>query len=348
MVFGGRWLLPPVFINLFLGLAAGASRMGLIPVFASNAVQNHGAVMMMGFISGIIVAERANTLKDPFLTAASIAFPAGGFLLVAGIDFAAYFAWFFGSLLFVIWSAIFLAKYRSRYSGFFFLFSSLLNLLGIYFYAFGYSATFYVYSWVGFIVSFICGERMDMLQISRPSRLSRLAAYVSPAAAAAGVILVGKELMALFFLLLLLAVARHDLAIRMFRRPGFSRFLSIGIITAYAWLGVAALVWALTFSWDTMLHTIFLGFVGTMILAHGPVVLPAILKIKHFFTPLLYIPFTILQASTVLRIVSGVFIRLDAWAYSGLITIIAVAIYVFLAFSNTFLSKNFLKNPSIS
>ncbi len=300
--------------------------------------------MMMGFISGIIVVERANTLKDPFLTAASIAFPAGGFLLIAGIDFAAYYAWFFGSLLFVMWSVSFLAKYRGRYSGFFFLFSSFLNFLGVCFYAFGYPATFYVYSWVGFIVCFICGERMDMLQISRPSSLSRLAAFASPAAALAGVILVRKELMALFFLLLLLAVTRHDLAIRMYRRPGFSRFLSIGVITAYAWLTAAVPIWTLSSSWDAMLHTIFLGFVGTMILAHGPVVLPAVLKIKHFFSPLLYIPFIILQTSTILRIWSGVFIRVDAWALSGLATISAVAIYVLLAFSTNVVKKTFLKN----
>ncbi|MCX8200529.1 MAG: hypothetical protein N3H84_00275 [Candidatus Caldarchaeum sp.] len=72
MAYFQRMFLPPVFLNLVLGLLGGVFRMGVLPWVPQTIVSSHGAIMVIGFVFSIIAVERAVTLHDPFLKAAAI------------------------------------------------------------------------------------------------------------------------------------------------------------------------------------------------------------------------------------------------------------------------------------
>jgi hypothetical protein len=76
---------------------------------------------------------------------------------------------------------------------------------------------------------------------------------------------------------------RYDLVWQSARQAGLPRFMAICLIAGYIWLAAGGILWigfAQFFSagprYDAMLHTIFLGFVFSMIFAHAPIILPTI------------------------------------------------------------------------
>jgi hypothetical protein len=68
------------------------------------------------------------------------------------------------------------------------------------------------------------------------------------------------------------------------RSTGLPRFMAANMLAGYAWLAVAATTWALTRTaydgpaYDVVVHAVFLGFTLAMIMAHAPVILPAVLR----------------------------------------------------------------------
>ena len=84
------------------------------------------------------------------------------------------------------------------------------------------------------------------------------------------------------------------------------------MLAGYAWLAVAGVAWALAgvtttpAAHDVVVHTIFLGFVMSMVLAHAPVILPAVLRRPVPYRPLLWAPLVVLHAALLLRVVGDV------------------------------------------
>jgi hypothetical protein len=79
-----------------------------------------------------------------------------------------------------------------------------------------------------------------------------------------------------------------------------------------------------------------------MIFTHAPIILPAILRIPHFYSPHLYIPFTMLQTSTVLRLSAGTAYNLALWSLSGWMTVISVLTFAVVALTNVLSSKRLI------
>jgi len=87
--------------------------------------------------------------------------------------------------------------------------------------------------------------------------------------------------------------------------------MAAALRTGYGWLAVAGGLWvgfgrmADGRAHDAMLHAVFLGFVISMIFAHAPVIVPAVLGRSLPFRPVLYIPLALLHTSLVVRLVGG-------------------------------------------
>jgi hypothetical protein len=229
---------------------------------------------------------------------------------------------------------------HTHFSTIFFTASAAFIGVGIYFYIQNSPTTFYSYAYTAFLTTFIVGERMDMLKISNAPRTAYILAAASTPLAAVAILTAEKLLMATAFTIVLLTAARRDVALRFVRKKGFSRYL--GLATAYSWLGLAAVLWLYTNSFDTLIHVIFLGFSATMIFTHAPIILPAILRIPHFYSPHLYIPFTMLQTSTVLRLSAGTAYNLALWSLSGWMTVISVMTFAVVALTNMLSSKRLI------
>lgn len=119
-------------------------------------------------------------------------------------------------------------------------------------------------------------------------------------------------------------------------RYPINRYVSIHTKTAYYWItvGLALLllriVWTSNpFLYDAFIHSIGVGFVGTMILAHGPIILPAILKRPMISKTLSLIPLLLLTLGNLVRLAGDLvkpfyFDIAAAIGYSGLLILVAV------------------------
>jgi hypothetical protein len=115
--------------------------------------------------------------------------------------------------------------------------------------------------------------------------------------------------------------------------------MAAALLSGYAWLGIGGALFLRHPGqmagpyYDAALHSIFLGFVFAMILAHAPIVFPAVLGIPMAFSPLFYLPLVLLDLSLLLRVTGD----LAGWPagrlWGGLLN--AVVMLTFLAITVT-------------
>ena len=90
----------------------------------------------------------------------------------------------------------------------------------------------------------------------------------------------GTRLMGVGLIAMALWLARYDIARRTVRQTGLTRYIAAGLLAGYVWMLAAGLL-AISFGavtagprYDALLHSIFLGFVMSMILRHAPIIPP--------------------------------------------------------------------------
>jgi hypothetical protein len=287
---------------LLAGVAGGLVRAGVLAPWAAWQVQaavSHAALMMGAFFGTVIGIERAVAAKRRLAWASPLASAAAGFALVAGVPLA-------GALLLVLASAVFFAcgvmlwrRERAMHT-------LVLAAGGASWFvgnaalAAGMSSAAVLPWWFGFLIVTIAGERLEMTRLMRPRPLAR-GAFVAVMLALA----IGAALSSAVFGIALFALAlwlmAFDIARRTVRAPGLTRYMAIALLTGYAWLAIGGLAWA----WgarDAALHALGLGFVASMVMAHAPVILPAVAGIAIRFTPWFYVPLAILDMSLAWRL----------------------------------------------
>ena len=115
------------------------------------------------------------------------------------------------------------------------------------------------------------------------------------------------------------------------RSAGATRYMACCLLTAYVWLAVAGTTWLIAGpvteggGYDTVIHAVFLGFGISMVMAHAPVILPAVLRVPMPYHPAMYVPVVLLHASLVLRVWVGDALGVPAaWQAGGVVNILAV------------------------
>jgi hypothetical protein len=150
---------------------------------------------------------------------------------------------------------------------------------------------------------------------------------MSALAPAAGGVLWGVAIVALAAWFFAFDIARHTI-----RTPGLPRFMAVCLLAGYAWLGIGGIAWVLDAQGlaarDVALHAIALGFVFSMVMAHAPVILPAVTRIKLQFGRIFYVPVALLHASLAWRLAGP---ALDANAFREGAAANALAIGLFAA-----------------
>lgn len=355
-------LIATAVVMLFGGLWEGLFYLGL-PVPAGNGTlsQDHGELMVLGFLGTLIALERAVALGETWGYLAPAAGGAGGLAIVAGAPGDVGEALIgCGGLALV---AIFAAVHRIQPS----LHNAVLAAAAL---CWVVSDGLWIADWdiskfvpwlVGFLVLTITAERLELSRMTGTSRrgrllfaaaaglfaaglLASLAAGPSPAAPGEpvppGIRVTGAGLIALA-----LWLARYDIARRTIRGHGVTRYMAAALLAGYAWLAVAGVLWAglgqmadVTGqgagggAYDAELHAIFLGFVMSMIFAHAPVIVPSVLGRPLPFRGYLYVPLVLLHISLILRLAGGDWAgNIDAWQWGGSLNETAVLLFLAMA-----------------
>ncbi len=311
--FQPAYIFPLVMLGLLVGIAGGWLRLGYAAFLIPHAAAQHGFMMVGGFLGTLIALERALVMKHkgwfavPLAGSLSIPLQLLGFSDWALVPIGA------ASLgLFVI---MYLQSLRHPSL------DQYLLLLGAACWVLG---NFMVYAtglvpagvpwWIGFILFTIVGERLELSKFLPVPNWSNQLLLLTLGSFFLGMWIPfhfgGIWLLGISVMLISAWLLKFDMARFAAKKKGIFKYIGIGLITGYSWLLVHGLI---LFSipnhplhYDMYLHTFFLGFTFSMIWAHAPIILPAVLKVrKQPYHPLLWVGWSLFQLSLIGRIWSS-------------------------------------------
>ena len=315
------WLLLPAGASLLAGLDAGLLRMGVpAPLDTAALPDVHGPLMVLGFLGTLIALERAVALRAAWGYASPVLLGLGGVALIAPVPLL------LGRMLLLDGSvalvAVLVALWRRRRDD-----EVLVQVLA------ACLAVLAALAWVrveasavvpllaGFVVLTIAAERVELARFHLPRTAGTTLLWLATGLTLAATWALvapgpGSRAFGVALLALVAWLAPRDVARRTVRSTGLPRFSAVAMLAGYGWLTVAGASWAVTgapttrAAHDVLVHTVFLGFAMSMVLAHAPVILPAVLHVGIPYHPALYAPVALLQAALLVRVVAG-----DAWGW---------------------------------
>lgn len=343
------WMLPAG-VALLAGLDAGLLLIGLpAPVTAERLPEVHGMLLVLGFVGTLISLERATAYARPVGFVAPALLGLGGILLIvpavplpaAKVVLAA------GAAAFVL---LYIPLWRRQYDAALLtqLLAAGLGLVGAVIWI-GQQEMTRVIPWlIGFLVLTIAAERVELARITMgPQAGIRLLLHAWAIAAALAVGLVFPDAGAILLGIVLLSLTGwlvvHDVARRTIRASGVTRYMAACILAGYVWLTVAALVLLLGYpsaqpAYDAVLHSVFLGYTFSMIMAHATTILPAVLHLPLPYRPAFWVPIGVLQVALVVRVWIGDGLGMPpAWQLGGLLGVVALLLFVLTAVTSAVL-----------
>ncbi|WP_457554544.1 hypothetical protein [Candidatus Pyrohabitans sp.] len=320
-------------VLLLVATLAGLSRadFNLLP---EQLAMSHGALMVAGFFGTLISLERAFAMGNTRAYLVPVLSAAGGVGILAGAQHAA-------SLLvasaagYVLLSLRMLRFMPNLATGTMCLGAVALLAGNVLWYLRGSApATPF---WGAFLLLTIAGERIELAQLLSTKAGVKRWFMLSTGIYAAGVATtlldysLGLRISGAGMLLLALWLLRYDVAMKSISASGLPRFTGFALVLGYLWLiagGVLGLAYAGSYSYDMMLHSLFLGFVFSMVFGHAPVIFPALLGRNMRFLSSFYLHLILLHLSLMLRL-AGNFISAELTAWGSLLN--AASIFLFLA-----------------
>ena len=328
-------------LSLLAGLAGGLVRVGwAVPSVPPEAVAQHGALMLAGFLGTLISLEKAVALRRAFGYAAPVLIGVGTISLWAGgpvvpgrAAVALGGATFFAVLAFGLyeratrWTATQLA-------------GAACFAIGAFAWLLGRALVDVIPWWAAFVILTIAGERLELSRLLAPTRAALTAFAALVALAIIGPLIgfadaqLGARLSGIAWLGLAAWLLRWDLARKSLDRPGLPRFIAWAVLSGHVWLalsGAFALAWGAPQAgptWDAILHALFVGFAFSMIFGNAPIIFPAILRIQIRFTPRFWIHLALLNAGLALRIAGDVTGAYELRAWGALLNVLAVLLFL--------------------
>jgi hypothetical protein len=308
-----------VVLSLGGGIAGGLLRACTAPLpdtmgaWLLSAAVHHAALMMGGFLGSVIAVERAVAVKRRMAFLAPLASSLGGVALLMSRPVAGAWLLVAASAAFIAVSVAVVRRQNASHTRLL-LVGAGAWLAGNLFLA-GGDLQGALPWWFSFLVSTIAAERLEMTRLTRRgpavepllwtiAAMMLGGAALMPAFPALGGALFGTSLVALATWLFSFDIARRTVL-----ADGLSRYMAVCLLTGYAWLAVSGAAWLAMAAGlparDAALHALGLGFVVSMMMAHAPVILPALTRIKVRFGTYFYGPLVLLDLSLVVRLGLG-------------------------------------------
>lgn len=317
-------------------------------------------LMVFGFVGTLVSLERAVALRrrNGFLAPALLGL--GGLLLLAPAPlYVGKLVQLAGAIAFV---AVYIPLWRRQRDDAVLIqaFGAVLAVCALTLWLGGVEVAALVPWLAGFVILTIGGERLELARLTMGARAARdlltLGAILVVAIAASLLWpLVGYPLLGAALLLLVLWLAIHDVARLTIRSTGLPRFAAGCMLAGYFWLAVAATTWLIGGAaldgprYDAILHSVFLGFTISMIMAHAPIILPAVLRQPLPYHPYMLVPAILLHLSLVVRVWLGdAFALQTAWQIGGVLNITALLLFVLVAGWSALRAKNTARGRSAS
>ncbi|WP_216386595.1 hypothetical protein [Arcanobacterium phocae] len=330
--------------NLLVALNAALIKLGVwAPVNQADG-NVHGYVMVIGFLGSLISLERAQALshKAPWhrwaylspllLASGGLSLGIGGMgTLIATIG---HFLMIEGAFtLCAIYCTLHL-RTRGMITAAQILSALCLSLATILVLLLDISQLICVLA--AFVIITIISERAELAQLSMgPRAAPTLFVTSSLLVLTSGVALiwptVGNRIFGVVLLIIALWLIRYDVPRVLIRRTGVQRFTAVSLLAGYIWLIVSALVLIVTafppgtILYDLVIHAIFVGFAMSMIMAHAPIIFPAVLGLPVPFVAAMWIPLIALHVGLGIRVSSQILVgQADLWIIGAVTNLLAI------------------------
>lgn len=337
--------LPFVVLSLLALLAAlwaGLLRIGWgLPSFPKLVVA-HGPLMVCGFLGTLIPLERAVAIRKKWMFSASILTGLGWILLLAMPDLIGAILFTLGSLVTVA-ILIYMFKREPKIHMAVMTAGSLAWLVGNVLWMTGVPIFQMVFWWMAFLVLTIAGERLELSRVLRQSLtkvftfgLFTLLILVGTGLATFNLDL-GTRVSGAGMLAVGLWFIPNDIATRNLRHSApLTRYIAFCLFTGFLWLiigGGMMLTIGAQYAgpyYDAMLHSIFVGFVMSMIFGHAPIIFPAIIQVQIIYRPSFYIHLALLHLSLILRVIGDLTSLQAIRRWGGLLNEVAILLFLFM------------------
>jgi len=329
-------------LSLLFGIWVGWVRIGWqFPLYNLTLKSLHGPLMVAGFLGTLISLERAVVIKKTWAYLSPLFSGLGtlALLVASRYPFPAALLYFAGSFLYLL---IFLKLVR-QYGGLPLIVMAVgaaQLMIGNILWLLGFAIPQIVLWWSAFLILTIAGERLELSKLLQLSVMDKrtfvaiiawitLSALISTFSFEIGMLLSG-----LGMLLLALWLWQNDIARRTIRKPGLSRYMAISLLSGYFWLAITGIT-AMRFPnytagpyYDAILHSLFVGFVFSMIFGHAPVIFPTVLGKPIGFRNFFYYSLGLLHFSVLLRFIGDVFFITSFRLWGALLNGIAIIIFL--------------------
>ena len=329
-------------VSLLSGLNAALIRLEVwAPVPSERAGDVHGLVMVLGFLGTLISLERAQSLGRAWAYLAPGLYGAGALALLSPAPLL------LGQLLHIEAGVLFVAVYVALWRRAprplvaVQVLSAVLALGG------AVVATLVdipsALPWLaGFVVVTIAAERAELAHLTMGPTAGRtllgLATALTLAILAALVLpSVGERLVGVALVATAAWLTVHDVVRRQLRLPGQRRYLAAALLAGYVNLALAGTVLAVRGlasdrgAYDVVVHGVFLGFAVSMVMAHAPVILPAVLGRALPYRPGLWLPLGLLHAGLAVRFTGALGGLTPLWQVGGVATVLAMLAFLITA-----------------
>jgi hypothetical protein len=337
-------LMLPAALALLTGLDAALVLLGLpAPVSTDRLPQVHGMLLVIGFVGTVIALERAIALRRPYGFMAPALTGIGSVLLLSPAPLPV------GKSVQLLGMIALIAVYvplwrRQRDVAVLVQAFGAVLAVGALVLWLGAIPMPVLLPWViGFIVLTIAGERLELARLGMGRDADRNLALLG-LGLTLGVVSsllwppAGYPMLGLGLIALTIWLATHDVARHTIRSAGLPRFIAGCMLAGYSWLAVTGSIWLLTgpapagARYDAVIHAVFLGFTISMIMAHAPVIMPAVLRRPLPYHPVMWLPAIGLHASLAARLWIGDSLGVrPVWQAAGVVNIVSLLTFLMIA-----------------
>lgn len=329
-------------LSLLSGLDAALLLLGVwAPVESTTLPGLHGMVMALGFMGTVISLERAQSLGKSWGYLAPVVIGFGSLSLVLGVQPM------IGKLLLVegylLFAALYLALWRRAPVA-----PVAVQLLS------SVAAMCAAGLWLRvdvehlivllatFIILTIAAERAELAQLTMgpraPIRLLALStALIFAALLALLVPVFGMRVFGLAIIGFVVWLLRDDVARKFIKTSGLRRYNAAALLAGYIWLGAAGLAWLIAgtptahWAYDITIHGTFLGFGMSMIMAHAPIIFPAVLGRPLPYKPISWVPLVLLHLGIAVRFGGDLTGQTLIFQAGGVINVIALLAFLLIS-----------------
>ncbi len=304
-------------IGLRMGLVTGYAPYLLIPD-KNILLPVHGPLIVGGFVAAAISIQRAATSGVRWILLVSLASIAGAVaLLFPASKLAGEISLLFSAILLSLFMLYLFIQDPQRHN--------LLMTLGALswfvsnlFFLFNMPLRNVVPFWMAFVLFAMSGERMELSRFRKDAAPGKWLFRISLLLMLPDALLhffpgsppslLADRLFGLACFLFAAWLLYADEEIRYLDQMDLTRFTSMGVAAAYGWVAIVGLILMIYgcpergYVYDAIVHSFFLGFFISIILAHAPSVIPSILKIRVRFTNWFYISLILMHFSVALRL----------------------------------------------